>query len=157
MKKRLIQAYKQAPWRTQMQWIGLFLLALVLVATIAGLYLSVNAQAAAAGRSVQGLESDIENMTNEISDLMTKLAKAQSSEKMMTRAEELGFHMLDPETAIYVEVPGLDPDAGVVLAPPRSNTIIQTPLIQDSYTSSLWDWFVNNIWMGSNDLTEGGN
>ncbi|QRN83364.1 hypothetical protein JR338_00995 [Chloroflexota bacterium] len=157
MKKRLIQAYKQAPWRTQVQWIGLFLLALVLVATIAGLYLSVNGQAAAAGRSVQGLESDIETMTNEISDLMTKLAKAQSSEKMMARAEELGFHMLDPETAIYVEVPGLDPDAGVVLAPPRSNTIIQTPIIQDSYTSSLWDWFVNNIWMGSNNLTEGGN
>ncbi len=64
--------------------------------------------------------------------------------------------MLDPETAIYVEIPGIDPNAGVVLAPPRSNTIIQAPIIQDSYTSSLWDWFVNNIWMGSNNLTEGG-
>ena len=156
MKKRLIQAYKQAPWRTQLQWIGLFLLALVLVATIAGLYLSVNAQAAAAGRSVQSLESNIEDTTDEISDLMTKLAKAQSSEKMMTRAEELGCHLLDPEAAVYIEVPGLDPDAGVVLAPPRANTIIDTPIIQDSYTSSLWDWFVNNIWMGSDSLTEGG-
>ena len=157
MKNRLLQAYKQAPWRTQLQWIGLFLLALVLVSTIAGLYLSVNAQAAAAGRSVQGLERDIEDMTDEISDLMTKLAKAQSYEKMMARAKELGFHLLDPETAVYIEVPGVDPDAGVVLAPPRANTVINSPIIQDSYTSSLWDWFVNNIWLGSNSLTEGGN
>jgi len=157
MKNHLLQAYKQSPWRTQLQWIGLFLLGLVLVATIAGLYLSVNAQAAAAGRSVQGLESDIEDMTNEISDLMTKLAKLQSFEKMSARAEELGFHLLDPESAVYVEVPGVDPDAGVVLAPPRANTVINTPIIQDSYTSSLWDWFVTNIWLGSDNLTEGGN
>ena len=157
MKNRLLQAYKQAPWRTQLQWIGLFLLALVLVSTIAGLYLSVNAQAAAAGRSVQGLERDIEDMTDEISDLMTKLAKLQSYEKMTARAKELGFHLLDPETAVYVKVPGVDPDAGVVLAPPRANTVINSPIIQDSYTSSLWDWFVNNIWLGSDSLTAGGN
>lgn len=157
MKKRLLQAYKQSPWRVQLQWIGLFLLAVVLVATITGLYLSVSAQAAAAGRSVQWLESDIEDTTNEISDLMTKLAKAQSSEKMADRAEELGFHLLDPEQAIYIEVPGVDPDSTVVLAPPRTNTVINTPLIQDSYTSSLWDWFVTNIWTGTNSISEGGN
>ena len=157
MKKRLLQAYKQSPWRVQLQWIGLFLLAVLLVATITGLYLSVSAQAAAAGRNVQWLENDIEATTSEISDLMTKLAKAQSTEKMATRAEELGFHLLDPESAIYIEVPGFDPDSAVVLAPPRSNTVINTPLIQDSYTSSLWDWFTNNIWMGSDAASGGGN
>jgi cell division protein FtsL len=157
MKKRLLQAYKQSPWRVQLQWIGLFLLAVLLVATITGLYLSVSAQAAAAGRNVQWLENDIEETTSEISDLMTKLAKAQSTEKMAARAEELGFHLLDPENAIYIEVPGFDPDSAVVLAPPRSNTVINTPLIQDSYTSSLWDWFTTNIWMGSSAASGGGN
>jgi len=157
MKKRLLQAHKQSPWRVQLQWIGLFLLAVLLVATITGLYLSVNGQAAAAGRSVQWLESDIEDTTNEISDLMTKLAKAQSSEKMAAQAEELGFHLLDPENAVYIVVPGFDPDSPVVLAPPRANTVINTPLIQDSYTSSLWDWFVTNIWRGSDTASGGGN
>ena len=109
------------------------------------------------GGAFQGLERDIEDMTDEISDLMTKLAKAQSYEKMTARAKELGFHLLDPETAVYIEVPGVDPDAGVVLAPPRANTVINSPIIQDSYTSSLWDWFVNNIWLGSDSLTAGGN
>jgi hypothetical protein len=156
MKKRLLQAYKQAPWRVQLQWIGLFLLALVLVATITGLYLSISAKAAAAGRSVQWLEGDIEEITDEIYDLTTKLAKAQSTEKMMARAEELGFHLLDPESAIYIEVPGFDPDAEVVLAPSRTNVIIDTPIVQDSYKSSLWDWFVTNIWQVS-DGTAGGN
>jgi hypothetical protein len=149
MKKRLLQAYRQAPWRVQLQWIGLFLLAVVLVATVTGLYLSINAKAAAAGRNVQWLESDIEDITAEISDLTTKLAKAQSTDKMMARAEELGFHLLDPETAVYIEVPGFDPDAEVVLAPPRSSTLINTPIVQDSYKSSLWDWFVTNIWQVS--------
>jgi hypothetical protein len=156
MKKRILQAYKQAPWRVQLQWIGLFLLALVLVATVTGLYLSISAKAAAAGRSVQWLESDIEDITDEIYDLTTKLAKAQSTEKMMARAEELGFHLLDPEAAIYIEVPGFDPDAEVVLAPSRTNVIIDTPIVQDSYKSSLWDWFVTNIWQVS-DSAGGGN
>ena len=46
MKKKQIQAYKQTPWRVQLQWIGLFLLGLILVAAITGIYLSINAQAA---------------------------------------------------------------------------------------------------------------
>ena len=64
MKNRLLQAYKQAPWRIQIQWIGLFLLGLVLVASIIGLYLSISAQAAASGRSIQflGIKSAISTM-----------------------------------------------------------------------------------------------
>lgn len=154
MKKRLLQAYKQAPWRVQLQWIGLFLLAVVVVATVTGLYLNINAKAVAAGRNVQWLESDIEDLTAEISDLSTKLAKAQSIDKMMARAEALGFRLLDPETAVYIEVPGFNSEAEVVLAPPRSKVIMDTPIVQDSYKSSLWDWFVKNIWQVS-DGAEG--
>jgi hypothetical protein len=47
----LTQAYSQAPWRKQMQIIGLFLLVLVLTALV-GIYLSVTARAAAVGRDL---------------------------------------------------------------------------------------------------------
>jgi len=60
MKNRLLQAYKQAPWRVQLQWIGLFLLGLVLVAGITGLYLNISAQAATAGRKIQSLSRSTE-------------------------------------------------------------------------------------------------
>lgn len=156
MKNRLLQAYKQSPWRVQLQWIGLFLLGLVLVAAITGVYLSISAQAAAAGRNIQSLNYQINEINDEIADLTTDLASAQSAEKMMTRAKELGFRMLDPKEAVYMEVPGLDPDAGLELAPPRVNVLEETPLIQPTYKSSLWDWFVSNIWQVSGDAAEGG-
>jgi cell division protein FtsB len=157
MKNRLLQAYKQAPWRVQLQWIGLFLLALVLVASVTGVYLSVSAQAAAAGRNIQSLEYQIEDTNNQISDLTTNLAKAQSAEKMMAKAKELGFHLLDPETAVYIEVPGFDPESELVMAPPRVNILSEVPVIQSSYKSSLWDWFVKNIWQMSDSAVNGGN
>ncbi|MCB2210074.1 hypothetical protein KQH62_04180 [bacterium] len=157
MKKRLLQAYKQSPWRVQMQWIGLFLLGLVLVAAITGVYLSISAQAAAAGRNIQSLNYEINLINDEIADLTTDLASAQSAANMMTRAKELGFRMLNPNEAVYIEVPGLDPDAELELAPPRVNVLQETPLIQPIYKSSLWDWFVGNIWQVTGDATGGGN
>ena len=146
MKNRLLQAYKQAPWRVQMQWIGLFLLALVILAALAGLYLSINSKAAASGRNIQSLENNIEEINNNIAELTTDLAEAESTERMMTRAKELGFTLINPRSAIYLEVPGYVPEDELKLAPPRANIINETPIIQSSYKDSLWDWFVKNIW-----------
>lgn len=157
MKNRLLQAYKQAPWRVQIQWIGLFLLALVVLAAVAGLYLNINSKAAAAGRHIQSLESDIEESNNRIAELTTDLAEVQSTERMMTRAKELGFTQIDPQTAIYLEVPGYVPDDELVLAPPRADIIEDTPIIQSAYKASLWDWFLQNIWQVPVNLSgEGG-
>lgn len=146
MKKRLLQAYKQAPWRVQLQWIGMFLLAVVLISAIAAVYLSINSQAAAAGREIQSLENQISEMNKEIAELTANLAVTRSTEKMMSRAKALGFRLIDPEQAVYLQVPGYDPDADLVLAPPRVNLISESPIVQSSYKSSLWDWFVENIW-----------
>ena len=146
MKKNLIQAYKQAPWRVQAQWIGLFLLGLVLVAAITGVYLNISAQAASAGRNIQGLESDIDDIMNEIASLTTDLAFARSENAMLPRADELGFSLLDPKNAIYLEIPGFDPDESLVLAPKRLTTISEAPSIKTSYTQSLWDWFSETFW-----------
>ncbi len=50
---QIIHAYKQAPWRVQRQWIGVFLLAVIGAAMVAALYLDVTAHAALAGRQIQ--------------------------------------------------------------------------------------------------------
>jgi hypothetical protein len=146
MKNNILQAYRQAPWRIQLQWIGLFLLGLVLVAAVTGLYLNISAQAATAGRRIQSLESDIDDINNEIADLTTKLAKITSTEIMKSRAEELGFKLLDPHQAVYLEIPGYNPDADLSLAPPRVSVIAESPIVQSSYKISLWEWFAEKIW-----------
>lgn len=154
MKNRLIQAYKQAPWRVQLQWIGLFLMFVVLISAITGVYLSVNSQAASAGREIQSLESQISTMNDEIAELTADLAEARSSEKYTARAEELGLELLDPAEAVYLEVPGYDPDQTLVFTSSRVNLISETPIVRSSYRSSLWDWFVENIWQVSSDSVD---
>jgi hypothetical protein len=149
MKNRVLQAYKQAPWRIQIQWIGLFLLALVLIASITGIYLSISAQAAASGRRIQSLENNINNINNEIAELTANLATKKSVENMKTRAEALGFIPLNPHEAVYLEIPGYNPHADLVLAPPRVNIISESPTVLSAYKTSLWDWLVQNIWQTS--------
>jgi len=154
MKNRLFQAYKQAPWRVQLQWIGLFMVCVVLISAITSVYLSINSQAATAGREIQSLEYQISTMNDEIAELTADLAEAKSTEKYRAKAESLGFRLMDPADAVYLEVSGYDPDANLVLAPPRVNLISEVPIVQSSYKSSLWDWFVENIWQVSSRSSE---
>lgn len=156
MKNRLLQAYKQAPWRVQMQWTGLSLLALVILAALAGLYLNINSKAATAGRNIQFLESNIKDVNNKIAELTTDLAEAESTERMMTRARELGFTLINPQSAIYLKVPGYVPEDELVLAPPRVNIINETPIIQSAYKDSLWDWLAKIIWLIPRSSSEEG-
>ncbi len=146
MKNQILQAYKQAPWRIQIQWIGLFLLGLVLIASITGVYLSINAQAATSGRRIQYLESQISSINDEIAELTAELAAAKSVDSMQSRAQSLDFVPLNPHNALYLEIPGYNPQADLVLAPPRVNIISESPTVLSSYRTSLWEWLVSNIW-----------
>jgi cell division protein FtsB len=148
MKKpnQLLQAYRQAPWRVQLQWLGFFLLGVVLIAAVAGVYLNLSARASAAGRAIQSLENQAEDLQREINDLSTRLAYLSSAEQMKARLSETEMVILDPVQAMYIEVPGYQSHNKVVLAPPPEAGSVSTPILQSEYTDSLWDWFVNNIW-----------
>lgn len=146
MKNRILQAYKQAPWRVQLQWIGLFLLGLVLVSATTGVYLNISAQAATAGRKIQSLERDIGVINNEIDEKTNELASLRSTKNLMTRAEELGFRLMNPKEAVYLEMTGTNMNTDLVLAPPRVSNITEAPIVRTSYRSSLWDWLVERIW-----------
>lgn len=140
MKKNLIQAYKQAPWRTQLQWVGIFLLVLVGVAVVAGVYLMISGRAAASGKRVQNLEAEVRAMEIEINDLRTQYAELSSARSLSERAEALNMTLLDPLEAIYIEVPGYVPPSQPALAPPPAVEEISTPVLLPEFTASLWDW-----------------
>ncbi len=65
----LVHAYRQAPWRIQRQWMGAFLLGVLGIAMVSSLYLDVTAQAAIAGREIQGLTIDIVSIQQGNADL----------------------------------------------------------------------------------------
>ena len=82
---RIIHAYRQAPWRVQRQYVGAFLLAIIIVALISALYLDVTARAALAGREIQNLRVEITSMQRINADLETELASLTSSSMMKQR------------------------------------------------------------------------
>ncbi len=141
---QIVQTVRQANWRVQRQWIGLFLLGLVLVAMVAGIYLNVTVRATLAGREIQMLQAEIANNTRTNSDLETQLASLSSVESMQKRADSLGYGPADPVDITYVFVPGYSPERAVNMSAPEVEQPM-TYFILPAYTESLFDWLTRTL------------
>lgn len=139
-----IHAYRIAPWRVQRQWIGNALLAVVVLAMVAALYLNVTSRTAIAGREVQDLMISISANQQVSSDLQTQLASLTSSTTFEVRARELGFRPIEPNEVEYLIVPGFVAQTVVDLS---SSTAPQLSAltIPPEYNQSLLDWFDDAI------------
>ncbi|HSL41804.1 MAG TPA: hypothetical protein VK897_00120 [Anaerolineales bacterium] len=145
---QIIHAYRQAPWRIQRQWIGVFLLALICAAMIAALYLDVTARTAVAGREIQELRIQITTIHRENADLETQLADLTSTAVMQQRAIELGYRPVQPGELDYVAVPGfVTPEPDILLAAEDSTPHIKS--LPAEYTESLLEWFDDRIILGA--------
>ena len=134
-----VHAYRMAPWRVQRQWIGAFLLSVVALAMVAGLYLDVTARAAIAGREIQNLAAETSAVQQDSADLQTQLASLTSASVMEQRAEDLGYRAMEPDEMEYLVVPGYAPSQPDILAiVPQPG--LRAPTIPPDYTQSLLDW-----------------
>lgn len=136
----LTQAYSQAPWRKQLQIIGLFLLALVFIALVAGIYLNVTARAASVGRDIQGMQRNIDELQDANADLQSKLAFMTSTSEMQRRARDLGFKSIETDQTLFLSVPDYIDRQPVVLAPAPGPIAIGAPTIPAEYTESIFEW-----------------
>ncbi|MBE3067219.1 MAG: hypothetical protein IMZ73_07305 [Chloroflexi bacterium] len=139
---QIVQKVRQAPWRVQRQWIGLFLLALVLMAMVAGLYLNVTVGATLAGRETISLQATITTNQRVNADSETQLAGLTSVEAMQQRAETMGFQPASPDDITYVAVAGYVPQSAVDRSTPGTNAPA-VPIILPEYTESWFDYFMN--------------
>jgi len=139
---QIVQKVRQAPWRVQRQWIGLFLLALVLMAMVAGIYLNVTVRATLAGRETIALRASITTNQRVNADLETQLAGLISIEAMRRRAETMDFQPANPDDITYVAVPGYLSQSAVDLSTPGINPPV-VPIILPEYTESWFDYFIN--------------
>jgi len=139
--KEFIQAYKEAPWRRQMQMIGLVATGVIVLALIAGVYLNITARSATTGRLVQQLQSDRAEMEQSIEDLQTQLAFILSVEQMQKRSSDLGFAPVSPAAIMYLAVAEYQGRAlGADLAPRAGSEFGAAPTLPAAYTDSLFDW-----------------
>ena len=144
---QIIHAYRQAPWRVQRQWVGVFLLFVIGAAMIAALYLDVTARAAVAGRKIQEMRFEITTIQRSNADLETSLAKLTSTAEMERRAIELGYRPVQPGELDYVAVPGfVTPEPEILLA--AENIVAREEALPSEYTQSLIEWFDDWIHFG---------
>lgn len=146
----VIRKIRQAPWKQQRQWVSAFMLGLVLVAMVSGIYLNITVRATLAGRHIQMLQSDMTVNRRTISDLETQLASLTSVESMQSRAQGLGFQPATLDEITYVQVAGYTPHQAVNMSVPGTNKK-QTPVILPEYTESLFDWITRTIVSSATD------
>jgi len=140
------QAFFETPWRKQLQRIGLFLVALVLFALIAGIYLSVNAKAATIGRQIQNDRIRINQLENEIADQQSQLAILTSATEMEKRAKALGFYQASSDEILYLGIEGYQGRTPAVFASEAKTFITASaPTLSPEYTMSLLDWLQSNF------------
>jgi cell division protein FtsL len=139
---QIVQKVRQAPWRVQRQWLGLFLLAPVLMAMVAGIYLNVTVRATLVGREIQILRNNITTNQHINADLETQLARLISFEAMQERAASMGFQPASLDDITYVDVPEYVAQSAVDLSTPGV-TKPAAPVILPEYTESWFDYFMN--------------
>lgn len=134
-----VHAAKQAPWRMQRQWIGVFLLSVLGLAMVAALYLDVTARAAIAGREIQDLSAGTTAMQHANADLQTRVASMTSAQVMAERALALGFRPVRPGEVEYILVPGyVAPQPLILETAPQAR--LHAPAVPPEFTQSLLDW-----------------
>ena len=144
---QIIHAYRQAPWRVQRQWVGVFLLLVIGVAMVAALYLDVTARTSVTGREIQDMRVEITTIQRENADLETQLADLTSTSAMERRARELGYRPVLPGELDYVAVPGfITPEPAILLA--ATDATPQADALPVEYTESLLEWFDERIRFG---------
>ncbi|MBN2146289.1 MAG: hypothetical protein JW726_02830 [Anaerolineales bacterium] len=155
--RKFTQAYTQAPWRKQTEGIGLFMLALVVVALVAGIYLNITARATAIGREIMEMQilmygyhnlttelksgtMPIEELYQNIADLEAQLAHLTSYEVMDARARQLGLEPAAPEAMIYMEVEGYTEPQPSVMAPPAVPMVVSAAGVPSEFNQPLFTW-----------------
>lgn len=150
VKTKWTQAFKQAPWRNQIRYVGLFLLGLVVVIVVASIYLSISGRAASAGLSAYRLNLERQTLERQIADRKAKIAIFTSAATMEERAKSMGFKRINPSQAVYITIPGYAGKQAVVLAaPPGIDDSNRSPVLP-IYRQSIWDW----LFQGINRLSE---
>lgn len=144
-KQQFMQAYRQAPWRRQIQIIGLFSAVITVLVTGAGIYLHVTESAATLGREIQDMQEEKQDLLLIIEDRQSEFARLTSARTMEQRAKDMGFEQLNPATAAYIIVPGYGGKQTAELAPPPELGTASEKALLPEYTMTLFDWFSSVI------------
>lgn len=151
---KFAQAYSQAPWRKQIQMVGLILLCLLFVVLVSSIYLNLNARVATYGREILLIQEEIQTLELINADLHTQLGILKSSAFLRERAIELGFIPIEKGEQIYIVVPGYLEGKPKVNSAYNLGTAKVTLTLPPIFTESLLDWFLGRFHFLDNTASE---
>ncbi len=154
MARKTKSAYKQAPWRRQLQSVGVSLTPLIAIVAVLSIYLIISAQAASAGLEIMDMHYDEEEILRIIANHRTELAWKTSYTEMQKRAEKSGYEVAPAENVHFMVIPGYQGQNPVLLAPPPGSDNTLGPIVNEYYQQSLWDWFYNTFLTTSTTASE---
>jgi hypothetical protein len=102
----LSRAFRQAPWRVQVQVIASLAATAIVVVALGGLYLTEASRAATAGRDVQALQVQKSELEFLIDRQLALIAQAKSVERLEQRARDLGYVPAEIGQIDYILVEG---------------------------------------------------
>lgn len=149
------QAFQQAPWRVQIQRLGLILLGLALFGLTAGLYLNITASSYAAGVDVQTYEERRDELQRSIADMQTQIASNVVSENIEKRARDLHFEVPNQDSLVYLVVPGFSGRQLEIKTSPAAQDVKHS-LIKPAFTQSLWEFLMQGVLSLGNGIRQGG-
>jgi hypothetical protein len=155
MANLFLQAFQQAPWRVQIQRLGLIFIGLVIFGLTAGLYLSITANSYATGVEAQQYENRRDELQRDIANMRTQKALFITSSIVEKRSKDLKFEAPSQDKLIYLVVPGYTGRQLDIKTSPASQEIKHS-LIKPAFTQSLWEFLVQGILLMGNDMRPGG-
>jgi hypothetical protein len=145
-----LRYHQTMPLRFQREWLAMFLVGVMLLGLVAGLYLNVTSRAAIAGREIQGMEVNIAANQRINADLETQIAVLLSNTVLADRAKALGYEPVTRDSIEYMVVPGYFPQQGLSLVQPVAATDLMA--VSPEYTESLFDWLGRQLESASKPL-----
>jgi cell division protein FtsL len=139
VKNRTIKEQKQASWISMVQSTGSALIWLLILLVLGGLYLSVNAKAASAGRAFLSLEEEVQEARRRNSDLVAQLADVTSPQRMKELAESMGFRPATRRDVEYIQADEAPQDMDFHAPAPYASFQTRLLTISPAYTETLME------------------
>ena len=137
---------KQALWRSVIKSTGSTLLWVLILLVLGGLYLTVNAKAANAGRRYLDAQDQVEDAGRKNSDLIAQKAIVTSHQRMRELAEALGYRDATEKDYRFLYMEEASQRIEFHAPSPRSSLDTGLLTVSPAYTETLWDAVIR--WLG---------
>lgn len=146
--QKILQAYRNTPWRRQTQMLSRLAAVGVVVAFVAFVYIWMTSQAGTYGLHAQEYQRTALAAEQNIEDKRAELADLTSNESLAKRAAKMGYVPADPNRVRYLEVEGYYVDPPLQLAPPPSaihQRVDEETGLPLEFTTSLIEWIQQTL------------